>query len=156
MADAVFVIDAKTLRFLDCNLSACQKYGYSRQQMLRMTPLDLHPQDEKDLAGRQLRAKTWAAREYHHVTKNGRRLTVEINTSDIRYHGRPAHLSIVHDVSERSVAQQRLALHVQSTPLAAIECNTDFRNHGVEPCRRANVRILTRASIGLPRRFPHS
>src|SRR5581483_1739717 len=78
MADAVFVIDAKTLRFLDCNLAACQTYGYSRPQMLRMTPLDLHPQEEKDLASRRLRAKKWAVREYHHVTNNGRRLTVEI------------------------------------------------------------------------------
>ncbi|MGZ5234589.1 MAG: PAS domain S-box protein, partial [Burkholderiales bacterium] len=127
MADAVFVIDAETLRFVDCNLAACQTYGYSRQQILRMSPIDLHPKEEKDRVSRRLRDKKWAVREYHHVTKNGRRITVEINTTDIRYHGRPAHLSIVHDISERSLAQQKLALHVQSTPLAVIECDPDFK-----------------------------
>jgi len=34
MADAVFVIDAETLRFLDCNDAACQAYGYSRDELL--------------------------------------------------------------------------------------------------------------------------
>jgi two-component system, cell cycle sensor histidine kinase and response regulator CckA len=127
MADAVFVIDAESLRFVDCNLAACQTYGYSRQQLLRMSPLDLHSQPERELAGRRLRSKKWALREYHHVTKNGRRLTVEINTTNIRHHGRPAHLSIVHDITQRSLAQQKLALHVQNTPLAVIEWNTDFQ-----------------------------
>lgn len=40
MADAVFVIDAASLRFVDYNLAACQTYGYLRQQMLQMSPLD--------------------------------------------------------------------------------------------------------------------
>ncbi|MBV9608542.1 MAG: PAS domain S-box protein, partial [Acidobacteria bacterium] len=116
MADAVFVIDAETLRFLDCNLAACQTYGYSRQQMLGMTPLDLHPEEEQELARRRLRAKKWAVREYHHVTRSGRQLTVEINTTGIRFHGRPAHLSIVHDVSERIRAQAYLEQLFESAP----------------------------------------
>ena len=126
MADAVFVIDAETLRFVDCNEAACQTYGYTRQQFLSMTPLPLHPPDERDLALARLKEKKWARREYTHVTKDGRQLTVEIRTANVTYHGRPAHVSIVHDVTRRALAQQKSDLHVQQTPLGVIEWNPDF------------------------------
>jgi len=110
MADAVFVIDAETLRFLDCNDAACQAYGYSRKELLSMTPVPLHPPEERELAERRLREKKWAHREYTHVTKDGRRLAVEVRTTNVRYQGRDAHLSIVHDVTERRRAEDTLQL----------------------------------------------
>jgi len=110
MADAVFVIDAETLRFLDCNDHACQAYGYTREELLAMTPISLHPPEERELAERRLRQKVWAQHDYMHVTKDGRRLAVEIRTTDVRYDGREAHLSIVHDVTERKRAEDALQL----------------------------------------------
>jgi PAS domain S-box-containing protein len=110
MADAVFIIDAETLRFLDCNDAACQAYGYSREELLSMTPVPLHPAEERELALRRLREKKWANREYTHITKGGRRITVEIRTTNARYKGRDAHLSIVHDVSGRRRAEDVLQL----------------------------------------------
>ena len=110
MADAVFVIDAETLRFLDCNDAACQAYGYTREELLSMTPIPLHPPEERDLAARRLREKRWAHREYTHVTKEGRRLAVEVRTTNVPYQGRDAHLSIVHDVTERKQAEGTLQL----------------------------------------------
>ncbi len=115
MADAVFVIDAETLRFLDCNDAACQAYGYSRDELLSMTPIPLHPPEERELALRRLREKKWERREYTHVTKDGRRLAVEVRTTNVPYQGRNAHLSIAHDVTERKQAED--ALQVQSAYL---------------------------------------
>ncbi len=126
IADPVFVIDSASLRFLDCNEAACRDYGYSHEQFLRMTPIDLHPPRERELAERRLREKHWGLREYRHVTRDGRQRTVEVRTTNIQYHGRAAHLSIVHDITELTLAQQKLALHVQQTPLAVIEWNTNF------------------------------
>ena len=110
MADAVFVIDAETLRFLDCNDAATHAYGYSREELLAMTPIPLHPSEERELALRRLREKQWHQREYTHVTKDGRRLAVEIRTTNVRYAGRDAHLSIVHDVTERKQVEETLQL----------------------------------------------
>jgi len=115
MADAVFVIDAETLRFLDCNDATCQAYGYSREELLSMTPVLLHPPEERELALRRLQEKQWGHRAYTHVTKAGRRLAVEARTTDVRYQGRDAHLSIVHDVTERKQAED--TLQVQSAYL---------------------------------------
>jgi two-component system cell cycle sensor histidine kinase/response regulator CckA len=110
MADVVFVIDAETLRFLDCNEAACQAYGYSREQLLAMTPIPLHPPEERELALRRLREKQWTEREYTHVAKDGRRIAVEVRTTNVRYEGRDAHLSIVHDITERKRAEGTLQL----------------------------------------------
>jgi two-component system cell cycle sensor histidine kinase/response regulator CckA len=115
MADAVFVIDAETLRFLDCNDAACQAYGYSREELLSMTPVPLHPPEEHALVLRRLREKKWAHREYTHLTNDGRRLAVEVRTTNVPYQGRDAHLSIVHDVTERKQAED--TLQVQSAYL---------------------------------------
>jgi PAS domain S-box-containing protein len=115
MADAVFVIDAETLRFLDCNDAACQTYGYSREELLSMTPIPLHPPEERELALRRLQDKKWAHREYTHISKDGRRLAVEVRTTNVPYQGRDAHLSIVHDITERKQAEG--ALQVQSAYL---------------------------------------
>jgi len=110
MADAVFVIDAETLRFLDCNDAACQAYGYSRDELLTMTPIPLHSPGERDLVLERLKQKEWVKREHTHVTKDGRRLTVEILTTNVPYQGRDAHLSIVHDVTDRRRAEDILQL----------------------------------------------
>ncbi len=115
MADAVFVIDAETLRFLDCNDATCQVYGYSREELLSMTPIPLHPPEERELALRRLQEKKWGHRAYTHVTKDGRRMAVEARTTNVRYQGRDAHLSIVHDVTERKQAED--TLQVQSAYL---------------------------------------
>ena len=110
MADAVFVIDAETLRFLDCNEAACQAYGYSREELLAMTPIPLHPPEERELALRRLREKQWTQREYTHIAKDGRSIAVEVRTTNVRYEGRDAHLSIVHDITERKRAEDTLQL----------------------------------------------
>ena len=44
--DPVFVFDAITYKFLHCNDSAIEEYGYSLQELLSMTPFDLHNPDE--------------------------------------------------------------------------------------------------------------
>jgi len=116
MADAVFVIDAESLRFLDCNDHTSQVYGYSREELLAMTPVELHPPEERELARRRLQEKRWApSGDYTHLTRKGRRLAVEIRTTDVRYQGRKAHLSIVRDVTERKRAEE--TLHLQSAYL---------------------------------------
>ncbi len=153
MADPVFVIDSASLRFLDCNDAACREYGYSREQFLRMTPLDLHPPEERALAERRLQEKQWALREYHHITRDGRRRTVEVSTTNIQYHRHAAHLSIVHDVTERTVAQQKLALHVQQTPLAVIEWNTEFEVTAWNPAAERIFGYSAQEAVGKDANF---
>ena len=44
--DALFLIDKETLNILDVNESACQLYGYSREEMLRLKNTDMSAEAE--------------------------------------------------------------------------------------------------------------
>jgi len=43
--DAIFVIDVEADSIMDCNPAAAELVGYSREELLSMSPADLHPHD---------------------------------------------------------------------------------------------------------------
>jgi PAS domain S-box-containing protein len=47
--DAILLIDRATLRYVDVNRTFCELVGYSREEMLRMTPMDLFSADRATL-----------------------------------------------------------------------------------------------------------
>jgi PAS domain S-box-containing protein len=70
--------------------------------------------------------------EQDYIRLDGTRVPVETAAVAIRYQGRDAHLVFVRDMSERkraeeerALAERRLSLHVQQTPLAVIEFALD-------------------------------
>ena len=110
IADPIFVFDQDTHRFLDCNRAALDRYGYTLEELQTMTPVDLHPRDER----RQVRANIDDIEDtsphcYTHVTKDGERLQVEIHTGEIEYEGRGAWISIIRDITDRRQAEEALA-----------------------------------------------
>lgn len=107
-ADPILVFDAESNRFLDCNQSALDRYGYSIDELRDMTPHDLHPVEEKERVGANIAdAEDISVNTYTHTTKDGTQFPVEVHTTDLEYQGRPAWISIVRDISERKQAQQR-------------------------------------------------
>lgn len=109
-SDAIFIhnLDGK---FLEVNETACKRLGFSRDELLAMTPMDidtdeyapLYPQRIKDLKeGGQTFFET------AHMTKDGREITVELSSRIIEYEGKPAVLSIARDISERKLMEQNL------------------------------------------------
>lgn len=108
--DSVFVHD-ETGRILDCNSAACTRLGYSRQELLSMHTYDIDTPDfAAGFAGRW--AQQIAQGRYHcegtHVTRDGRHIAVDINTSLIDYQGRKAALAVMRDITERRRAEQEL------------------------------------------------
>ncbi|MEE8583838.1 MAG: response regulator [Acidobacteriota bacterium] len=109
VANPVFIFDRESYSFLTCNAAALRTYGYSMQEIRHMTPPDLHPPEDSDALQRNLPQKNVdRPNVYTHIAKDGRRMTVEILTNEIEYQGRPAWISIVHDVSERSRTEEDL------------------------------------------------
>jgi len=107
IADAVFVIDRQTCRFLDCNDAALGKYGYSREEFLALTPMDLHRSEEYAFIQQRIaESKGGVSQEFTHRTRDGVLLRVEINSSVVNYHGRECLLSVVHDVTAHHQMEQ--------------------------------------------------
>jgi diguanylate cyclase (GGDEF)-like protein/PAS domain S-box-containing protein len=107
----VWVYDSYTLRFLAVNEAAAIEYGYSRDELLRMTLLDIQPPEEAE----RLIASIEAARgaglivsEWRHRRKNGSLFDVEINAQSLDFRGRPARIVLARDVTVRKRAIRAL------------------------------------------------
>ncbi|MEW5773976.1 MAG: ATP-binding protein [Thermodesulfobacteriota bacterium] len=98
-------------RFLDVNEAACRRLGYSRDELLAMTPSDL---DSPSAAQRipavmeQLLAQRRAVFETEHVARDGRAAPVEVAAHLFELEGRPVVLSIARDITARKREEEAL------------------------------------------------
>lgn len=104
------VYDCETLHFIDVNQATLDHYGYSRDQFLSMTLVDLRPKEE------------WRTEEgggaagddgdvCRHLKADGMEIEVMIYSSCLNYANRAAALIALVDVTERKRAEQALLQH---------------------------------------------
>ncbi|MEE9457971.1 MAG: PAS domain S-box protein, partial [bacterium] len=113
--DAVFVFrlgeDGKPTTFVDVNDVACTRLGYTKEELLELTPADLAPPESAPLVSERLamvREKKHALFEWTHLTKDGKHLPVEISTHLFELKGQPTILSIIRDITARKRAEREL------------------------------------------------
>jgi len=115
ITDAVFVHglndDGLPAEFLAVNDVACERLGYTREELLRMAVRDIDapesPVDVRAIVKRLKQGET-VLFEQTHVTKDGRRIPMEVHVQSFPLHGRPVALSVVRDITERKRAEQSL------------------------------------------------
>lgn len=108
--DAILIIDEQG-RFLEANRVACERFGYNREELLRMTPLDLDSPKYRHLAPRRLREvleKGSSIFETAIVTRSGGIIPCEISSRIIKFEGQRALLSLIRDISDRKRAERRV------------------------------------------------
>lgn len=102
----MWVVDLKTLKFLNVNNATINHYGFSRDEFLSMDLRDIRPAEEisnmeKALADGRLHPGEPLRRELIHRKKNGELINVEIQIAPVQYKGIAASVVIVNDVTER-------------------------------------------------------
>ena len=100
----MWVVDTETLRFLAVNEAAVDRYGFTREEFLAMTVLQIRcPEDGPRLrdAIAAARDRTLRADLWKHITKHGEELEVEVSSEDITYGEQRARLVVVNDVTVR-------------------------------------------------------
>lgn len=107
--DAVFITDFDG-QPLDVNQAACDMYGYTREEMLNISPKELvAPESQVDRQDRLDAIKQGDAHlEMTSLRKDGTRFDVEYNSSQVDFEGRTAVLHIVRDVTRRKRAEEEL------------------------------------------------
>jgi PAS domain S-box-containing protein len=113
--DAVFVHglgpDGMPGRFLEVNDVACERLGYTRQELLTKSPADIDAAEGYALvpeAMRKLRATHHAVWEGTHVQKGGGRIPVEINNHLFDLEGKPTIIATVRDITDRKRMADRI------------------------------------------------
>jgi PAS domain S-box-containing protein len=96
----MWIYDQETLVFLEVNHPAEKLYGFSRQEFLRMTILDICPVEDipkiLKLTLHPLENGPVSYAAFRHRNKAGNRFKVEVSTQDIVFRGRLAKLVLIH------------------------------------------------------------
>jgi two-component system, cell cycle sensor histidine kinase and response regulator CckA len=121
----MWVYDKETFAFLAVNDAALRHYGYSRQEWLSMTVLDIRPPEEVAAFRTALAARTAgppasidpSVQTFKHRKKDGTVIEVEIAPNSIVFDGRKARLILATDVTEKRSLEAQL---VQSQKMESI------------------------------------
>jgi len=98
----MLLIDPASKVVLEANQSAADFYGYSRQELQDMPLGQIYLQAlDEGQAGKKLHAVP-------HRMSDGKVRTVEIHTSAIAWNGREVLFSVIHDITEREQAQEKV------------------------------------------------
>ncbi|TMG94616.1 MAG: EAL domain-containing protein [Betaproteobacteria bacterium] len=100
----LWVYDLETLRFLDINDVACQKYGYSRDEFLALTMRDIRPPEDIPRMHASVRAHSseiFNTSIWRHRKKDGTTINVESISHEIVYKGRRARFVCPIDITGR-------------------------------------------------------
>lgn len=125
LQDAVFLHevseDQGVGRFLDVNPAACQRLGYTPEEMRQLTPRDVEepPRFEQHVAEvmRELHQQGYALFETVHIAKDGRRIPVENHTRLFDIGEQRLALTISRDIAER-----RQLLHDLEERIKELKC----------------------------------
>ncbi len=105
--DALFIIDSAG-HFLDANQTAVARYGYSREELLQLSPGDLATSELKEQVPSRVRdsIERGTRFEWRHRRKDGIEFPVEIAAQPLSLNGQRAILSCARDISVRKQAEQ--------------------------------------------------
>lgn len=136
----MWLFDAITLRFLHVNDAAVQHYGYSREQFLGMSVVDIRPAGERDAARRVLTNLADAyepGQVWHHLQADGTSIDVYPYLRTLTVSGRRTVLAALIDVTEQRRAEARITHMAHHDSLTGLPNRILFREHLNEVLFRA-------------------
>jgi diguanylate cyclase (GGDEF)-like protein/PAS domain S-box-containing protein len=117
-----WVYDCETLAFLTVNEAAVDRYGWTREEFLSgMTLTDVISGDIIQLSEADAATIDRAHSEggsWHHQTKQGLRLSVDVTSYELEYNKRHARLTIMRDLTEQERMLEQLRISEERWQLA--------------------------------------
>src|SRR5204862_7990353 len=123
----MFMLAIPDLHIIDVNEAAIEEYGYSREEFLSMSALDIRPEEDVKILKATINKEHDGISNFgiwRHVRKDGSLVKMEIISQRILHEGRPVNLTMAHNVTEKILAEEKLqqshkdlqllAMHLQS------------------------------------------
>ena len=109
--DAIVIFDAETHRFLDVNKSTLRLYGYTLEEFLNLTQIDVsaEPEESKKAIEETLAGKRNSVPLRYHRKKDGTVFPVEISAGVFPLGGRKVLCAVIRDITQRKRGEDALA-----------------------------------------------
>lgn len=111
---AVIIIwDIESFSINEVNEIAIELYGYTREEFMKMTVIDLRPKEDgekiRKFSQNMMNSSDYKVRKvWRHLKKNGEMMYMDITSHRIDYNGRKAILSLAKDITEQRIAENNL------------------------------------------------
>lgn len=133
--DAIFLfgISAEGIigKFAEVNDLACQKTGFTREELLQMTPYDLAaPEDLSDMPKffKKLVDQGHVTYQKAHLSKEGHKIPFEVNSHVFTWNGQKMAQAIARDVSDRKRAEETIRRQAYYDVLTGLPNRTLFKD----------------------------
>lgn len=107
----MWIYDRQSYRFLEVNEAAIKIYGYSKEEFLNMTIMDIRSKEEASKLTKAIRGFTSIFTEagtWEHIKKDGAIIYVNIQTYAVNYRGHSAKIVTIWDITNSYIANKML------------------------------------------------
>lgn len=158
--DPIFIIDRNSFQILDINERALHAYGYSREELIKMSFINLeHKQTGEVVAGLQELSSCQSGffTKKRHIHKDNHLFYVNITACPAKYMGRKVLIVATTDITESMEKEAQLIqaskmttigtmasgiAHELSQPLNVIKIGSDFIQKIIKQSRKINIEEL--------------
>ncbi|MBC7350382.1 MAG: PAS domain S-box protein [Candidatus Aminicenantes bacterium] len=134
--DAIFVYrlteDRRPAQFVEANELACRLSGYTKEELMELTPFDLVVPEERAAVNQsnlEISQKKQRIFERTFLTKDGRPIPCEFSSHFFEMNGQPTILAIARNITERKKAEESLRAALREKDVMLKEIHHRVKNN---------------------------